>query len=276
MVLASVLTPLLALAGMGAIVALAPARLAIGVAVALVVGVGVAVHRYRESSRGHPLPETAAPELHAIVGRLCALADLSKPTLVRTPEAQPNAWVVGVRPRTTRLYVTVGLLELLEPEELTAVIAHELSHLAHRDAAVMTAVGGPSAALVAGGRMGFSNGGLWQFWIPAGLAWLLGSLTALGTNSLSRHRELAADEGAAALTGRPAALVSALRRMSGSLALVPREDLRSVAARDAFHVLPTGDEGSGAWRGLMATHPPLETRIARLERLEQRLHTPDR
>jgi heat shock protein HtpX len=129
----------------------------------------------------------------------------------------------------------------------------------------MTAVGGPGAVLLEGGRR-MMGGGWWFATIGGAVAAGVGWVSRLGTQALSRHRELAADAGSAALTGKPAALASALRRISGELRLVPEEDLRLAACRDVFHLLAV-QEGSG----LTATHPPLATRIERLERLERRM-----
>jgi heat shock protein HtpX len=133
---------------------------------------------------------------------------------------------------------------------------------------VMTAVGGPGAVLLGGGRRLTRGGGFWFISMGAAVAAGIGWLSRLGTQALSRHRELAADAGAASLTGRPAALASALRAVSGQLRVVPREDLRVAAARDLFHLLPVQQGGR-----FTATHPPLEVRIERLERMERALHS---
>jgi heat shock protein HtpX len=260
MLLAAVGTPALVVGCVAAIVVFAPMKILIGVGLAAVVGVGGAIReRWNPAS---PLDVTAAqePELHAIVDRLCVLADLPKPEIVVEPEEQPNSWLVTRWRGRARLHVTRGLLALLTPSELEAVIAHELAHLANRDAAVMTAVGGPGAALLGGGRRLMGGGWLLMFGgiVAMGIGWL----SRFGTQVLSRHRELAADAGSAALTGRPAALATALRRISGELRMVPEEDLRVAAYRDVFHLLPVGESG---------THPPLAKRIERLERMEQRL-----
>jgi heat shock protein HtpX len=273
MVLASVLTPLLVVAVAAAVIDLAPRRVSVVFAIVAVVGVVMAVKAHRELEHGLPLTVDAAPELHAAVERLCTLADLPKPAIVRDRERQPNSWVVAPLRRTPELHVTTGLLEALTPEELEAVLAHELAHLAHHDAVVMTVVGGPGTALLeAGGPMlrGFN------LWLTPGViaAFGIGWISTLGTNALSRYRELAADAGAAALTGHPATLASALRKVSDGLERIPTRDLRTVAGRDAFHLLPVADEADGPWyrRGSGATHPALARRIARLESMERRLH----
>jgi heat shock protein HtpX len=260
MLLTALGTPALVFGSVAAVVLFAPLKVLIGVGLAAVVGVGGTIRqRWNPPS---PLEVTPAqqPELHAIVDRLCVLADLPKPDIVVEPEEQPNSWLVARWRGRARLHVTRGLLDLLTASELEAVIAHELAHLANRDAAVMTAVGGPGAALLGGGRR--LMGGGWLLMFGGFVAMAIGWLSRLGTQALSRHRELAADAGSAALTGRPAALATALRRISGELRMVPEEDLRVAAYRDVFHLLPVGES---------ATHPPLAKRIERLERLEQRM-----
>jgi len=267
MVLAAVLTPLIVAAGVVALVLVAPFKLIAGFALASAMGAVLAVRQRRE--RGHPVALTPAdaPDLHAMVERLCVVADLPKPRLVLERERQPNSWVVSLGRNRSQLHVTEGLLECLEPAELEGVLAHELAHVAQRDAAVMTIVGGPAAVLLDGGAQLARVGGFWLLQLGGVAALALGWLGRLGTLTLSRHRELSADAGAAALTGNPAALASALTKVSAGLVATPREDLRLAAARDSFHLLPAGDER----HALLSTHPSLRERIARLERLETRL-----
>ena len=198
---------------------------------------------------------------------------MPKPEIVIEPEAQPNSWLVGLSRQRARLHVTRGLLDLLTPTELEAVVGHELAHLVNRDAAVMTAVGGPGAVLLAGGKRMLRGGGFWSAPWAASSPPASAACRCSAPRFLSRDRELAADAGSAALTGRPAALASALRRISGQLRLIPEEDLRVAACRDVFHLLAVEEEGEG-WAGrLGATHPPLERRIERLERMEQALQS---
>ncbi len=235
---------------------------------ALGLGVWVGVReRVAISSRGRRLSAAEAPELHAIVERLCVVADLAKPAIVLDRRAMPNSWIEGTNRGGFRLHLTEGLVDLLEPVELEAVIAHELAHVANRDAAVMTVVGGPGEALLTGGLKVASHG-----WFPlivgGGVAALIGWCGSIGTRMLSRYREYAADAGAVALTGSPAALASALVKVSEGLVAIPTRDLRAAAVRDSFHLLPAARESS---RALPATHPPLRARIERLERLERTL-----
>jgi heat shock protein HtpX len=183
-------------------------------------------------------------------------------------ERQPNSWIVSIGRDHSQLHLTQGLLDCLEPAELEAVIGHELAHVAHRDAMVMTAVGGPGAVLLGGGGTLARRGGFWLVQLGGLAAMAIGWLGSIGTRVLSRYREFAADAGAVELTGNPAALASALMKVSDGLVAIPEHDLREAAARDAFHLLPTG---AGDGLPLPATHPPLWARIERLQRLEAAL-----
>src|SRR5690349_2500520 len=266
MVLAAVVTPLVVLAALALVAAVAPVRIDIFVAIAAVIGIGMALND-RERTRSAREGEPAPPEVVATVERLCLASDLPKPEVVVNAERQPNSWVVWMGRGRYRLHVTAGLLELLAPAELEAVLAHELAHVAHHDAAVMTAVGGPGAVLLQGGAK-ISRG--WPMWIGGMVAMAVGWLGSVGGRILSRYREFAADAGAGALTGNPAALASALTKVSGGLVAIPSRDLRAVAARDAVHLLPVAPAGEYK---LPATHPPLRARIERLQRMEATLQS---
>jgi heat shock protein HtpX len=268
MIAASVFTPLVVLAAVAAVVWVAPVRLLIGLGLAAVVGIFLAVRERAEAAEGREVSPADAPELHAVVERLCVVADLPKPRIVVEDERQPNSWVVSLGRGRARLHVTTALLDRLEPAELEAVIAHELAHVAHRDATVMTVVGGPGAVLVGGGSR-MARGGIWPMQFGALVAVAIGHVSSVGTLALSRYREFAADAGAVALTGNAAALASALMKVSEGVVAVPTRDLRAVAARDPFHLLPV----AGVKHALLATHPSLQARIARLERLETRVQT---
>jgi heat shock protein HtpX len=263
MVLAAVVTPLVVLAGLAAIEVAAPTRIAVFVAIAAVVGIVMTLNDRERTRSARAGTRPAPPELAATVERLCLASDLPKPEVVVDAERQPNSWVIWLGRGRYRLHVTEGLLDLLTPAELEAVVGHELAHVAHRDAAVMTVVGGPGAVLLQGGAK-IARG--WPMGIGGVVAMAVGWLGSLGGRILSRYREFAADAGAVALTGNPVALASALTKVSGGLVAIPSRDLRSLAARDAFHLLPVARE-----RGLSATHPPLRARIARLERMEAHL-----
>jgi heat shock protein HtpX len=272
MVLAAVATPLLVVAALAAVAAAAPARVGVGVGIATIVGIVAAVRERGAAVRGRELDPEQAPALHAAVERLCVLADLPKPRIVLEDEAQPNSWVVAVGRERSRLHLTRGIVERLEPRELEAVIAHQLAHVAHRDATVMTLVGGPGAVLLGGGAT-VAGRGVWPLQIGALVALAIGWVASVGTRALSRYREFAADAGAVALTGHPAVLASALMKVSDGVLALPTRDLRVAAARDAFHLLPVAREGERSWlpRALGATHPSLRARVARLERMEAQL-----
>jgi heat shock protein HtpX len=268
MVVAAVLTPLGVLAALVAVAALLPLKVALGVAFAALLGIGTAIAERARNEDTTLLGPGTAPELHAIVERLAVAADLPKPEIALDREAQPNSWVIDLPGRPPRLHVTTGLLELLDARELEAVVAHELSHVAHRDATVMTVVGMPGAVLRAGGAQGF---GAWFLMFGQLVAAAIGQVAGLGTNALSRYRELAADAGAVALTGRPSALASALMKVSGRLGRLPADDLRVAAGRNAFHLLPVGEPRRAGLARLLDTHPSLECRLAAIERHERRL-----
>jgi heat shock protein HtpX len=275
MLVAAVLTPLIVLAALAVVVLAAPTKLAIGVGIAAIAGVAMAVRERGEAAHGREVGAGEAPELHAIVERLCVVADMPKPAIVIEDEAMPNSWIVSLGREHARLHVTRGLLERLEPAELEAVVAHELSHVAHRDATVMTVVGGPGAVLLSGGAR--TSRGWWPMMVGGLMAIAIGWVASIGTRMLSRYREFAADAGAASLTGNPAALASALIKVSDGVAALPPTDLRAVAARDPFHLLPVArDEGDRLMRALPSSHPSLQARIARLERLEAGLQHPRR
>jgi heat shock protein HtpX len=270
MVVAAVLTPAVVIVALAACALLLPFKILGGVLFAAALGIAAAVAERQAAPTGRVLGPGEEPGLQGAVDHLCVMADLPRPDVVVENERQPNSWVVDAPGRPPRLHVTRGLLERLDAHELEAVVAHELSHVAHRDATVMTVVGLPGAILADGG----GKGGLWGFWpLQLGrlVALAIGRVAGLGTSTLSRHRELIADAGAAKLTGRPSALASALMKVSGDLARIPAADLRGVASRDVFHLLPTRREGGGLLGRIQATHPTLEQRIAALERLERRL-----
>jgi heat shock protein HtpX len=269
MVAAAVTTPVVVAAILVLVVLFAPWEMVAGVTGAAVIGIFAAVRERRRRLEPTELTPERAPELHAIVERLCVVADLPKPRLVLEQERQPNSWVVSVGHGHSQLHLTQGLLDALEPVELEAVVAHELAHVAHRDAAVMTMVGGPGAVLLAGGKRLAAHGGFWVVQLGGLSAIVIGWLGSVGTRVLSRYREFAADAGAVAMTGNPAALATALMKVSDGIVAIPSRDLREASARDVFHLLPTGSQ-----EGLLpATHPPLRARIERLQRLESGLQT---
>jgi heat shock protein HtpX len=269
MVATSVVTPLVVFGVLAALVVFAPLRIVGGVALASVIGVVAAVRERRRRLAPVELTAEQAPAVHAILERLCVVADLAKPRVVLEREEQPNSWIVSLGRGRSQLHLTQGLLDRLEPVELEAVIAHELAHVANRDAAVMTVVGGPGAVLQGGGSRLMERGVIWFIQLGGVAALAIGWLASIGTRLLSRYREFAADAGAVALTGNPAALASALMKVSDGLVAIPQRDMREAAARDAFHLLPVNLKE----HRMFATHPPLKARIERIQRLESSLQS---
>lgn len=218
-----------------------------------------------------------APQLHAMIERLCVQADLPKPRIAVVNTRMPNAFALGRSPKSATVCATTGIMELLSPAELEGVMAHELTHVANRDVLVMTLASffATIAAYIVqfgfffgGGSMGDDDDN------PSFLVLLLVSLVVyvisfLLMQALSRYREFAADRGAAVITGRPSALASALQKISSGMAQIPQRDLRATSELQAFYIFPPGASKSIA--GLFATHPPMEKRIAALQRLEAQL-----
>ncbi|WP_405017363.1 zinc metalloprotease HtpX [Kitasatospora sp. NBC_00070] len=222
------------------------------------------------------------PQLHGTIDRLCALADMPKPRVAVTDTDMPNAFATGRNPERAVVCVTTGLLRRLEPEELEGVLAHELSHVAHRDVAVMTIAGflGVLAgvitriALYGGlmngrGRSNDSNAALAMILVPL-VSMVVYAAGFLLTRLLSRYRELAADRAAAQLTGRPSALASALTKVTGQIAAIPSEDLRRAQPYNAFYFAPALSAREAASQ-LMSTHPSLEQRLEQLGRISAEL-----
>ncbi|GAA3009954.1 zinc metalloprotease HtpX [Kitasatospora albolonga] len=221
------------------------------------------------------------PQLHGTVDRLCALADMPKPRVAVTDTDMPNAFATGRNPQNAVVCVTTGLLRRLEPEELEGVLAHELSHVAHRDVAVMTIAGflGVLAGVITrialyGGFLNGrgsrdSNAAVAMILVPL-VSMLVYAASFLLTRLLSRYRELAADRAAAQLTGRPSALASALTKVTGQISAIPTEDLRRAQPYNAFYFAPALSARETASQ-LMSTHPSLEQRLDQLGRISAEL-----
>ncbi len=254
------------------------------------VGIGIAFYQWWSSDkvamramRAREVTPEEAPELHGIIDRLCALADMPKPRVGVADLDLPNAFATGRSPSRSVVCVTTGIMRTLDAEELEAVLAHELSHVAHRDVLVMTVAS--SAGIVAGmltrsaqyGTYGLSRSRDSNGAIPAYLVALLVSLVVyaisfLLTRMLSRYRELCADRSAAYLTMKPAALASALQKISGEISAIPQRDLRSSAAMNAFFIAPAISGIS--WKSVTSTHPSLEQRLEQLARIQAELGRP--
>lgn len=233
--------------------------------------------------RGKVVSREEYPELHAVVDRLCAIADMPKPVVAVSAMDMPNAFATGRNPDNAVVCVTTGLLRRLEPAELEGVLAHELSHVAHKDVAVITVASflGVIAGLIVrfafysqlfgGGRRDQNTAVI--FAAVMGVSAAVYALSFLLIRALSRYRELAADRAAAHLTGRPSALASALTKVSGELARIPTKDLRTAQAFNAFYFTPATGKEPGIER-YFSTHPSLEQRLEQLGRISEELGEP--
>jgi heat shock protein HtpX len=221
------------------------------------------------------------PDLHGVIDRLCVQANLPKPRVCVMETPMPNAFAMGRSQKAASVTATRGLLELLSPAELEGVIGHELTHVINHDVAVMTVASffATLAALITqfalffGGGFGggYSRNNEQEEGIVLVLvvSVLVYALSFLLLRALSRYREYAADRGSAVLTGRPSALASALLKISGTMERVPTQDLRRAEGMSAFFILPARTKQS--LMNIFADHPPLEKRLAALERLESQL-----
>ena len=258
-------------------------------AIVLVVAVGGFLFQYFYSDKialysmhGRIVSPAEAPELHAVVDRLCALTDASKPQVAIAEADMPNAFATGRTPKRAVLCVTTGLLRRLEPEELEGVLSHELAHVAHRDVAVMTIASflGVLAGMITrmalyvrmGGRGRDNNAAVVVLGVVVASA-VVYALSFLLIRALSRYRELAADHAGAIVTGRPSALASALVKVSGEMGRIPTRDLRQAEAFNAFFFVPALARGFSL-SSLFATHPPLERRLEQLGQLAAQLGGP--
>jgi heat shock protein HtpX len=217
------------------------------------------------------------PELHGIIDRLCVQADLPKPRVCVMETPMPNAFAMGRSRKTTTVCATRGILEMLDSAELEGVMAHELTHVINRDVMVMT-LGGFFASLAAlilqfafffGGGYGRGEEEEQDIFLVIAVSAVVYAISFFLLRALSRYREFAADRGSAVLTGRPSALASALIKISGTIEREPRQDLRKAEGMSAFFIVPARAKNS--LMNLFADHPPLEQRLAALERLETQL-----
>jgi heat shock protein HtpX len=223
-----------------------------------------------------------APQLHDMIERLCAMADLPKPRVAIIDTDVPNAFATGRSPKHAAVAVTRGLWQRLEPQEVEGVLAHELSHVANRDVLIMTVAS--FFAMLAGllTRMGlwsgmFGGGRRDNNSVPVWLIVLLVSvvtyfLSQILILAISRYREFAADRGSALITGAPEHLMSALQKISSEMFRIPQRDLREVEGMNAFFIIPASVKGS--FSSLFATHPPLEKRIAALSEIAREMGRP--
>jgi heat shock protein HtpX len=250
-------------------------------------GIGVAFYQWWNSDRtamkamrAREVTPEEAPELHGMIDRLCALADMPKPRVGIADLDLPNAFATGRSPDRAVVCVTTGIMGKLTPEELEAVLAHELSHVAHRDVLVMTVAS--SAGIVAGMLMHGARFGALAgrrdrnsaafFMITLVVSLVVYAISFFLTRLLSRYRELSADRAGAYLTMKPAALATALQKITGEISAIPQRDLRASQALNAFFIAPAI---SGATlKTLTSTHPSLEQRLEQLARIQAELGRP--
>jgi heat shock protein HtpX len=232
------------------------------------------------SMGAHPVSPSEAPELHAIVERLCVQANIPMPTLAIADTPMPNAFAIGRTPSTSTVCVTTGLLNLVSGPELEGVLGHELTHIANRDVMLMTIASffASIASFVVqigfwfGGGFGGSDNdddgpGFFMVVLVAGLVYIVSFFLI---QALSRYREFAADRGSALITGRPSALSSALLKISSHMDQIPQQDLRVASGElKAFYIIPPDIKRSVG--SLFSTHPPLEARLKALAKLESQL-----
>lgn len=251
-----------------------------GAAFGVIVVVGMAWGQWYFSDKlalksigGREVTPAQAPELHGMIDRLCALADMPKPRVAVADIDMPNAFATGRSPSHAVICVTTGIMQRLDAEELEGVLSHELAHVANRDVSVMTVAS--SLGLLAGfitrwgmffggGRNRNNNSGP-GFLVVFLVSMVVYAISFLLTRSLSRYRELSADRCGAYLTGKPSKLSSALVKISGDMARIPNRDLRQAEGLNAFFFAPAiNRESIGA---LMSTHPSLKKRLDQLAKV---------
>ena len=254
---------------------------------ALIIGIGgIAVAFYQwwasdkvamRAMRAREVTPEEAPELHGMIDRLCALADMPKPRVGISDVDIPNAFATGRSPNRAVVCVTTGILGKLDAEELEGVLAHELSHVAHRDVLVMTIAS--SAGIVAAmltrsaqfGALGMgrsrnnNSSGMPAYLVALVVSLVVYAISFFLTRLLSRYRELCADRSGAYLTQKPGALASALQKITGEMATIPSRDLRAASAMNAFFIAPAISGVS--LKTLTSTHPPLEQRLDQLAKI---------
>ena len=223
-----------------------------------------------------------APELHAMIERLCAMADLPKPRVAVIDTDVPNAFATGRSPKHAAVAVTRGLWQRLEPREVEGVLAHELSHIANRDVLIMTVASffamlaglltrfGLYSGMFGGGRRDNNSVPVWLIVLLVSVVtYFLSQILIL---AISRYREFAADRGSALITGAPEHLMSALQKIASDMFRIPQRDLREVEGMNAFFIIPTSVKS--ATSQLFLTHPPLEKRLAALAEIAREMGRP--
>jgi heat shock protein HtpX len=260
----------------------------------LVIIIGLAFFQYYTSDKlalrasgAKIVTAEQAPELHAMVERLCAMANLPKPRIAVVDSDVPNAFATGRNPKHAAVAVTQGLWRRLEPQEIEAVLGHELSHIANRDVLVMTVASffAMLAALLTrfglyagmfggfgGGRNSNNNNQVPVWLIVFLVSVIVYAISFILIRTISRYREYAADRGSAIITGAPENLMSALQKISSGITQIPQRDLREVQGMNAFFIIPTNWKTSmSEW---MMDHPPLEKRLAALAEIAREMGKP--
>jgi len=263
----------------------------VGLVPMILIVVGLAFFQYYTSDKlalaasgAKVVQREEAPDLHAMVERLCAMADLPKPKIAVVDTDVPNAFATGRNPNHAAVAVTAGLWRRLEPKEVEAVLAHELSHIANRDVLVMTVASffamlagvltrfGLYAGMWGGGNRNNNNNAVPVWLIVFAVSILTYVLSWILIRTISRYREYAADRGSALITGAPENLMSALQKISSEMFRIPQRDLREVQAMNAFFIIPASVKR--ATSELFMDHPPLEKRLAALERIAREMGRP--
>ena len=257
-----------------------------------IAGIGIAVYQWSSSDkiamkamRAREVTPEQAPELHGMIERLCAMADMPKPRVGIADTSVPNAFATGRSPDRSVVCVTTGILNLLTADELEGVLAHELSHVAHRDVLVMTVASsagiaagmltqGAQYGAMFGGRSRDNNSGLPVWLVVLLISVVVYAVSFVLLRLLSRYREMSADRAGAYLTMKPAALASALQKISGGMNHIPDRDLRQVSAASALCIAPAVKGVS--LKTLTSTHPTLEQRLEQLARIQTELGRPTR
>lgn len=284
----------LALVALYAIIVSVLLSLGVSTVLVIIIAAGLLFCQYFFSDKiamfamhAHEVTPQQEPRLHEIVDRLCLLANMKKPRVGVSEMDIPNAFATGRNPNHAVICATRGLMQRLNDEELEAVLAHELSHVAHRDVAVMTIASGVGmlaglvsrmalfGAMFGGGMGGGGRGRGSQNIVLLEMATMLISMVIyaiafLLTMALSRYRELAADRSGAILIGKPSVLASALVHVTGDIGRIPRTDLRKAEGMNAFFFAPALAGGTAA--NLFSTHPTLEKRLDQLNKLEKQLN----
>ncbi len=262
----------------------------VGLVPMLVIVIGFAFFQYYTSDKlalaaagAKVVSREEAPELHDMVERLCAMADLPKPKVALMDTPVPNAFATGRSPKHAAVCVTTGLWQRLEPKEVEGVLAHELSHIANRDVLIMTVASffamlaamltrfGLYAGMWGGGDRRNDNGPpVWLIVLAVSI--LVYALSFILIRTISRYREYAADRGSALITGAPEYLMSALQKISSQMTLIPNQDLRQVEGMNAFFIIPAKVKGAAS--ELFMDHPPLEKRIAALSEIAREMGRP--